>query len=67
MTDFYSKDPQTFVDQLTDSLYTRLDAVRRAAAVKPSVDDEFEMGIDCRLANELAWLETLLANVEKSR
>lgn len=67
MTDFYSKDPQTFADQLVESLYKRLDDVRRAVAVSVDRDDEFEMGISCRLANEEFWMETLLANVEKSR
>jgi hypothetical protein len=64
---FFHSEPEMFRDQLIDSLYARLDAVRRAINVKPDLEDAFDMGIDCRLANEKWWLETLLANVEKSR
>ena len=67
MSDFYSHDPLTFRDQLIESLYQRLDEVRRAAAVKVDEEDAFDLGIDCRIANEHWWLQTLLANVEKSR
>jgi hypothetical protein len=53
------------VHKLTvEKLYQRLSDVNRAMAVKP-MDDEFELGIDCRLANEQAWLMNLLHEIEK--
>jgi hypothetical protein len=40
----------------------RLDEVRRSMAIKAI--DEFDLGIDCRLANEEEWLEDLLSKLE---
>jgi hypothetical protein len=34
--------------------------------VKFELDDEFELGINCRMANEAEWLEDLLEMVERS-
>lgn len=64
MTDFLcQKDP--LVD-LKEELYKRLAEVKRSQAVKPDLDDEFEMGIDCRLSNEEWWLTDLLDKIERS-
>ena len=48
---------------IVDMLVQRLEDCRRSAAVKVSAYDEFDMGIDCRIANEIAWLEE---SVEKA-
>ena len=42
---------------IVDMLVQRLEDCRRSAAVKVPIDDEFETGINCRLANEIMWLE----------
>jgi hypothetical protein len=57
----------TDLDLLTllDALYERLDDVRRALAVRVSNDDEFELGINCRLTNEEWWLLDVLDKMEK--
>jgi hypothetical protein len=59
----------TDLDLLTllDALYERLDDVRRALAVRVSNDDEFELGINCRLTNEEWWLLDVLDKMEKTR
>jgi hypothetical protein len=52
---------------LTDivaTLNARLEDIRRAEEQKYPIQDEFEMGIDCRLANERLWLETLLNTIK---
>ena len=64
-TDFF--DRTHYQDQIVEALYDRLDAVRRALDVRVDRDDEFELGINCRLANEELWLTTLLDVVERSR
>jgi regulator of sigma D len=51
---------------IVQALYQRLKDVRRAMNVRPSLEDEFELGIDCRLANEVEWLESLLEKIERS-
>jgi hypothetical protein len=51
---------------IVDALYDRLKEVRRASLVKFPLDDEFELGINCRLANEAEWLEDLLDMIERS-
>jgi len=51
-------------DDIVDALYARLEEVRRASAVKVEPDDEFNMGINCRLANEEDWLTELLQKIE---
>ena len=51
---------------IVDALYDRLKEVRRASNVKFALDDEFELGINCRLANEAEWLEDLLDKIERS-
>lgn len=48
---------------IVDMLVQRLEDCRRSAAVKLSPYDEFDLGIDCRIANEIAWLEE---NIEKA-
>ena len=59
----------TDLDLLTllDALYERLDDVRRSLNVRVDRDDEFELGINCRLANEEMWLLDLLDKMEKTR
>jgi hypothetical protein len=54
MTDFtfLPSDTAEAKHDIVQALYDRLKDVRRAMNVRPSIDDEFEMGIDCRLANE---------------
>jgi len=47
------------------NLYKRLEDVRRALAVGVSLDDEFEIGINCRLTNEEVWLMDLIHELEK--
>jgi len=48
------------------ALHERLSEVRRASNMKFPLDDEFELGINCRLANEAEWLEDLLEKIERS-
>jgi hypothetical protein len=63
-------DADTFFDkveifiQLKRELYARLDRVRMAVDIKPV--DDFDSGINCAKANELLWLEELLAKIERS-
>jgi hypothetical protein len=68
MTDssFLPPDPAQAKQAIIAALYDRLTEVRRASRVKFELDDEFEMGIDCRLANESEWLENLLEVIERS-
>jgi hypothetical protein len=54
------------VEMLRDELYRRLDDARRSSAVKVEPDDEFNLGINCRLANEEMWLLDLLHKLEMS-
>ena len=60
------RDPETQRHEIVQSLYDRLREVRRASVVQIPVDDEFELGINCRLANEAEWLEDLLDKIERS-
>jgi hypothetical protein len=68
MTDFFNKEPEKLVVQLKEVLYDRLSEVRRAENTKYPypLDDEFELGINCRLANESVWLHWLLDKIERS-
>jgi hypothetical protein len=68
MTDFtfLPSDTAEAKHDIVQALYDRLKDVRRAMNVRRAVDDEFEMGIDCRLANESEWLENLLNKIERS-
>jgi hypothetical protein len=66
MNDFLPKEPQEVVDALKKVLYDRLSDVRRASAVEFDQDDEFNLGINCRLANEEMWLENVLDKIERS-
>ena len=52
------------MEKLREELYLRLEEIRRAAAVKVEQDDEFNLGINCRLANEEEWLLNLLHKLE---
>jgi hypothetical protein len=54
------------VVKIVNALYERLDDVRRGLAVKVSPDDEFDLGINCRLANEEMWLTELLLKIQRS-
>jgi hypothetical protein len=67
MTDtFLPKDPVALKDELVSALYLRLQDVRRCAKVQVPENDEFELGIDCRIANELMWLEDIIDRIERS-
>ena len=66
MNDFLPKEPQDVVDALKKVLYDRLSDVRRASNLGFPLDDDFELGINCRLANEAEWLEDLLEKIERS-
>jgi hypothetical protein len=63
---FLSADPISSREEIIQELYDRLRAVRRAIDVKYPSTDEFEVGINCRLANEEFWLENLLDKIERS-
>jgi hypothetical protein len=52
--------------EIVQALYQRLKDVRRASNLQIPLDDEFELGINCRLANEAEWLEDLLEKIERS-
>lgn len=52
--------------EIVNSLYQRLEDVRRGLAVKVQENDEFDLGINCRLANEEMWLSELLDKIERS-
>jgi len=60
-----SDDVSTF-DTVRGELYLLLEKVRRSAAVKVAEDDEFNLGINCALANEEMWLTELLHKLEIS-
>jgi hypothetical protein len=47
-------------------LYDRLKDVRKAEDMKFPINDDFELGINCRLANESVWLHWLLDKIERS-
>ena len=67
MTDnFISTDPEKAKQEIVNALYERLNDVRRALGVRVPLDDEFEQGINCRVANEEFWLEELLNKIERS-
>ena len=67
MTDaFLPADPVAQKDKIVQALYLRLHDVRRCAKVQVPENDEFELGIDCRLANELMWLEDIIDRIERS-
>ncbi len=63
---FLPSDTEAQRHKIVQELYDRLRDVRRAAALQIPVDDEFELGINCRLANEAEWLEDLLDKIERS-
>jgi len=51
-------------DMLIDAITKRLHDVERAMEVKPDLDDQFDLGIDCRLTNEYWWLSYVLKKFE---
>jgi hypothetical protein len=63
---FLSAEPVSSREEIIQELYDRLKEVRRASVMKFPLDDEFELGINCRLANEAEWLEDLLDKIERS-
>ena len=63
---FLPADAEQSKQAIVAALYDRLKEVRRASLVKFPLEDEFELGINCRLANEAEWLEDLLVMVERS-
>ena len=63
---FISSDPEQAKREIVEALYERLHEVRRVLGVRVPLDDEFEQGINCRVANEEAWLEELLDKIERS-
>lgn len=66
MNDFLPKNPQDALDNMKNLLYDRLCDVKAALAVRVGEDDEFDLGINCRLANEEVWLNDLLDKIERS-
>jgi hypothetical protein len=64
--DFLSANTDKSKQEIVNSLYQRLADVRRCLEVKVSDDDEFDLGINCRLANEEMWLIDLLDKIERS-
>jgi hypothetical protein len=68
MTDFtfLPSDTAEAKHDIVRALYDRLTEVRRASNMKFPLDDEFELGINCRMANEAEWLEDLLEVIERS-
>jgi hypothetical protein len=67
MTDcsFLPSDPAEAKHEIVRELYRRFNDVLRASEHNP-IDDDFERGIDCRLANEELWLKDLLEKIERS-
>jgi hypothetical protein len=63
---FLSAEPVSSREEIIQELYDRLRAVRRASDIKFPIDEQFELGINCRLANEADWLENLLDKIERS-
>ena len=63
---FISSDPEQAKREIVEALYKRLHEVRRVLGVRVPLDDEFEQGINCRVANEEFWLEELLNKIERS-
>lgn len=63
---FLPSDTEKQRHDIVQALYARLSDVRRASVVQIPVEDEFELGINCRLANEAEWLEDLLDKIERS-
>ena len=63
---FLSVDAASQLHEVVDLLYKRLDHVKRALDVKVAEDDEFDLGINCRLANELEWINGVLDIIERS-
>jgi hypothetical protein len=68
MTDFtfLPSDTAEAKHDIVRALHERLTEVRRASNMKFPLDDEFELGINCRMANEAEWLEDLLEVIERS-
>lgn len=68
MTDssFLPPDPAQAKHEIVRELYRRFDEVLRATKQEHPLDDDFEKGIDCRLANEEFWLKDLLDKIERS-
>ena len=63
---FLPADAEQSKQAIVAALYDRLKEVRRASLLGFPIDDEFELGINCRLANEAEWLEDLLEKIERS-
>ena len=57
-------DSTFFPSDIVRALHERLSGVRRASNMKFPLDDEFELGINCRMSNEAEWLEDLLEKIE---
>lgn len=66
MTEFFSLDAEMAKHDIVSELYNRLSNVRRGLAVKVDKEDEFNLGINCRLANEEEWLLNLIDKIERS-
>ena len=67
MTDTFLKgDLGSQTHELVELLYKRLDDCIRASEFKVEPDDEFNLGINCRIANELNWIQSVLDIVERS-
>ena len=63
---FLSAEPVSSREEIIQELYDRLRDVRRASDMKFPITDDFELGINCRSANEEQWLIDLLDKIERS-
>lgn len=66
MNEFLPKDPEKALTEIKEILYQRLEDVRRNMTIPVCSDDPFDLGIDCRLANEEMWLSQALDMIERS-
>ena len=62
---FLPHDPVSSKDQIVAELYDRLE-ICRVTQESILCQDGFDAGVDCRLTNEIEWLEKLLDIIERS-
>lgn len=62
---FLPRDPVSSKDQIVAELYDRLE-ICRIYANNARVYTEFDSGVNCRLTDEIEWLEKLLDIIERS-
>jgi hypothetical protein len=66
MSEFLSKEVETSRHEIVEALYLRLHEVRRTLQVRVEPGDNFDLGINCRAANEEMWLTDLIDKIERS-